>query len=158
MHNPLPFFRGREFEFGVELMLRSQLRPLTLPNGLLWLPKWSSFQNTSSYTWGVSIQSFRGCRIRIWGQIKYSRHFWGHWGRPRSLKDLLNVNHCKIIINTCFEILRCVRGDILKWPPFRRSKEAIGQRRWPQLTSKHQSDPKFEFSTPKNLGKDTPHV
>ena len=190
-------------------MFRCPLMLLTLSNDLPWPPKWRSFQNTSSYTCGVSFhrffgvenpilrsdwclevnwshwrcpmasfdfqngvhfrihplthvgclfRGFRGCRIRIWGQIKYSRHFWGHWGRPRSLKDLLTVNHCKIIINTCFEILRCVRGDILKWPPFRRSREAIGQRRWPQLTSKHQFDPKFEFSAPKNLGKETPHV
>ena len=47
---------------------------------------------------------------------------------------------------------------ILKWPQFWRSREVIGRRQWPQLTSKHQFDPKFEFSIPKNLGKDTPHV
>ena len=51
-------------------MPRSYLRSLTSSNCFPWPPKWRSFQNTLSYTCGVSFSRFLGWRILI------LRHGW----------------------------------------------------------------------------------
>ena len=77
-------------------MFRCPLRSLTLSNDLPWPPKWRSFQNTPSYTCGVSFHRFFGVENPNLRSDWCLDVNWGHWRCPMTSLDLQNGDHFRI--------------------------------------------------------------